>query len=117
MRSTQIALIAVLAVLGVYVAQPYVDRMLFSATTPRPIEPRGNLSELERSTIELFERVSPSVVQVVAHRGGEACRPRARAAGSRRERALSGTRPATSSPTTTWCRAPTRSGSAFHPAR
>ena len=72
MRSTQIAIIAVLAVLGVYVAQPYVDRALFSATTPRPIEPRGNLSELERSTIELFERVSPSVVQVVAHRGGDA---------------------------------------------
>src|SRR5216684_3635039 len=72
MRSTQVAIIAVLAVLGVYVAQPYVDRALFSATTPRPIEPRGNLSELERSTIELFERVSPSVVQVVAHRGGEA---------------------------------------------
>ncbi len=64
-------------VLGVYVAQPYVDRMLFSASTPRAIEPRGNLSELERSTIELFERVSPSVVQVVARAR------RARAAASR----------------------------------
>ena len=55
--------------LGVYIAQPYVDRMLFSASTPRTIAPRGNLSELERSSIELFERVSPSVVQVVG-RGG-----------------------------------------------
>ena len=71
MRSTQIAVIAVLAILGLYVAQPYVDRMLFSASTPRAVEPRGNLSELERTTIELFERVSPSVVQVVARRAGD----------------------------------------------
>jgi 2-alkenal reductase len=68
MRATQIAIIAILAVLGIYVAQPYFDRLFYSATTPRAVEPRGNLSELERSTVELFERVSPSVVQVVAAR-------------------------------------------------
>jgi 2-alkenal reductase len=65
-RLTRIVIIALLIVLGVYIAQPYVDRLLFSATTPRAVQPRGNLSDLERSTIELFERDSPSVVQVVA---------------------------------------------------
>ena len=53
-RLTKIVILALLIVLGVYIAQPYVDRMLFSASTPRTIAPRGNLSELERSSIELF---------------------------------------------------------------
>jgi len=61
-RVTRILLIALLVVVGVYVAQPYVDRLLFSATTPRPVQPRGSLADLERTTIELFERDSPSVV-------------------------------------------------------
>ena len=65
-RFAKFLVVALLIVLGVYIGQPYVDRLLFSASTPRTVAPRGNLSELERSTIELFERVSPSVVQVVA---------------------------------------------------
>jgi S1-C subfamily serine protease len=64
-RVTRIIVILLLLVVGAFIAQPYVDRLLYSASTPRAVEPRGNLSELERSTIELFERVSPSVVQVV----------------------------------------------------
>jgi S1-C subfamily serine protease len=68
-RALRIVLIALFVVLGVYVGQPYVDRLLFSAATPRAIEPRGSLSDLERSTIQLFHRVSPSVVQVVARAG------------------------------------------------
>jgi len=69
-RFTKVFFIALLVALGVYLAQPYFDRLLFSASTPRAIQPRGTLSELERSTIELFEHVSPSVVQVVARAGG-----------------------------------------------
>jgi S1-C subfamily serine protease len=65
-RVAKIVLIAILVVLGVYVAQPYIDRMLFSASTPRAVQPRGSLADIERTTIELFERDSPSVVQVVA---------------------------------------------------
>jgi S1-C subfamily serine protease len=64
-RLTRFVLLALLIVLGFYIAQPYVDRFLYSASTPRAVEPRGNLSDLERSTIALFERVSPAVVQVV----------------------------------------------------
>jgi 2-alkenal reductase len=66
----QVSSFALLIVLGIYIAQPYFDRLLYSASTPRTVEPRGNLSDLERSTIELFERVSPSVVQVVGRAGG-----------------------------------------------
>jgi hypothetical protein len=65
-RLTKIIVFGLLIVLAVYVGQPYVDRFMFSASTPRAIAPRGNLIDLERTTIELFERVSPSVVQVVA---------------------------------------------------
>src|SRR5512134_719060 len=69
-RLTKIVIFALLIVLGIYIGQPYVNRMLFSATAPRAIEPRGNLMEIERTTIELFERISPSVVQVAARAGG-----------------------------------------------
>ena len=64
-RISRLIILVLVIVLGVYVAQPYIDRLLYSASTPRAIESRGSLSDLERSTIELFERVSPSVVQVV----------------------------------------------------
>src|SRR5437868_2868735 len=44
--------------------------MLFAATSPRPVVARGDLPESERATISLFERVSPSVVQVVGAAAG-----------------------------------------------
>src|SRR3954447_23049553 len=69
-RISRLIILVLVIVLGVYVAQPYIDRLLYSASTPRAIEPRGSLSDLERSTIELFERVSPSVVQVVGRAAG-----------------------------------------------
>ena len=51
-------------------AQPYLTRLLPGDTAPRPIAPRGDLSDAERSIIAVFERVSPSVVQVVGRKGG-----------------------------------------------
>ena len=68
-RLSKIVIAGLLVVLAVYVAQPYVDRWLFSASTPRTVEPRGNLSDIERTSIELFEHASPSVVQVVGRAG------------------------------------------------
>jgi S1-C subfamily serine protease len=64
-RFSRAVLILIALLLGLFVVQPYVDRLFFSATAPRAVEPRGQLSELERSTIEVFDRVSPSVLQVV----------------------------------------------------
>src|ERR1700726_4219980 len=74
-RITNLLIIALLIILGVYVAQPQIDRWLYSASTPRTVAPRGNLSDLERSTIELFQRVSPSVVQVVGRAAGSESSP------------------------------------------
>ena len=62
--------IIVVALLAVSVAQPYLTRLLPGDTAPRPIASRGDLSDAERSIIAVFERVSPSVVQVVGRKGG-----------------------------------------------
>jgi S1-C subfamily serine protease len=55
-----------IVLLAALVGQPYLNRLLFAATSPRPAAARGDLAEPERATISLFERASPSVVQVVA---------------------------------------------------
>src|SRR3977135_2295833 len=68
-RSTRFILLALLVILGVFAFRPYIEYQLYAATTPRPIEARGSLADYEKSTIEVFERVSPSVGPVVA-RGG-----------------------------------------------
>jgi S1-C subfamily serine protease len=69
-RSLRFALIALLALLVVSVVQPHLTRLLPTDSGPRPVAARGDLSEAERSIIDLFERVSPSVVQVVGRAGG-----------------------------------------------
>jgi len=63
-RLTRLVVIGLLVLFAILAVQPYVDRFLFSATEPRPIEPRGKLADVERATIEIFQRVSPSVVHV-----------------------------------------------------
>lgn len=67
-------MIVVAVLLALLVAQPYVNRMLFAAREPRPVAPRGDLAEFERTTIGVFEAVAPSVVQVASlpGRGGPA---------------------------------------------
>ena len=69
-RSVRWALLAVLLVVGFVALRPAIEYRLYSATTPRPVEARGTLADYERSTIDIFERVSPSVVQVVGRAGG-----------------------------------------------
>jgi S1-C subfamily serine protease len=64
-RFLRFAVLIVLLLLTAQVAQPYITRLMFAATTPRLVVPRGSLSEAERATIALFEQVSPSVLQVV----------------------------------------------------
>ncbi|MBV8746586.1 MAG: trypsin-like peptidase domain-containing protein [Xanthobacteraceae bacterium] len=63
--------------LAVIVAQPHLDRLIYA--TPRTIEARGNLAEDERTGIEIFERVSPSVVQVAARPVAAEDKPQAEA--------------------------------------
>jgi len=56
--------LAMLVLAALFVGRPYIERLMFSATAPRPVEARGNLSDIERTNIEIFERASPSVIQV-----------------------------------------------------
>src|SRR5918992_4372045 len=62
----RLLLLALVVLFAGYLAEPYVSRLFFAAETPRPVAPRGDLAEAERTTVELFQRVSPSVVHVFA---------------------------------------------------
>ncbi|WP_018044780.1 trypsin-like peptidase domain-containing protein [Methylobacterium sp. 88A] len=65
-RFGRMAITAALVLMALYVGQPYVAALLFSAETPRAITARGDLAPSETSTATLFERASPSVVHVFA---------------------------------------------------
>jgi S1-C subfamily serine protease len=71
-RFNRFILLAILLMLGVIAARPYVVDRLYSATATRPIEPRGDLAEYERATVAIFDRVSPSVVQIAGQVDGAA---------------------------------------------
>src|SRR5690349_3489217 len=62
----------VLAVLMTGAAAGYVVQHFegVGAATPRPVQPGGELSATERTTIAIFDRVAPSVVQVAARSRG-----------------------------------------------
>src|ERR1051325_10046162 len=68
-RFTRIAVLVLIALLAIIAAQPYLDRLLLS--TPRPVEARGNLADSERTAIDIFARVAPSVVQVAGARSSD----------------------------------------------
>ncbi len=55
-----------LVLLAFFVAEPYVARLMYSATEPRPIAPSAGLTANEQHTIDLFRNASPSVVHVFA---------------------------------------------------
>ncbi|HEV2560111.1 MAG TPA: trypsin-like peptidase domain-containing protein [Microvirga sp.] len=65
-RFTRIALVVALLLLGFYIAEPYVSRLLYAETGSRAVTARGDLAPSEQSTVELFQRLSPSVVHVFA---------------------------------------------------
>jgi 2-alkenal reductase len=66
MRSASgVVIIAIAAVLGIYILEPVIERQLFAETQPRAVEARGNLAEFEKLTVDIFQRSAPSVVQVV----------------------------------------------------
>ena len=65
-RFVRLVLAAVLVLLALLVAQPYVTALLFSREVPRAITARGDLAPAEATTVALFERASPSVVHVFA---------------------------------------------------
>ena len=65
-RFIRVAVVVLIVLLAIIAAQPYVDRIL--SGSPRPVEARGDLADSERTAIDIFARVSPSVVQVAGAR-------------------------------------------------
>ena len=65
-RFLGIAIFWLLVLATAFVAEPYMVAWWFSATSPRTITPRADLTEAERTTIKLFQSASPSVVYVFA---------------------------------------------------
>lgn len=66
-RFTRVALLAIIGLLAAIAGRPFFDRALSS--TPQPVVARGALADGERTAIDIFARVSPSVVQVAGTRG------------------------------------------------
>jgi 2-alkenal reductase len=69
-RLIRIAAVVALVLLAMTGLRPYLEHALYAATAPRAIEVRGHLSELEQSIVQLFEKASPSVVQVTTDASG-----------------------------------------------
>jgi S1-C subfamily serine protease len=69
-RFSRFAVIVVLLLLAAVVAEPYATRLMLSDTTPRVVTARGDLSEAEQTIVAIFQKVSPSVVQVVGRQAG-----------------------------------------------
>ena len=63
--------------------RPYIEYQLYAQITPRPVETRGELADYEKATINVFERVSPSVVQIVGRGPGNAPQPAGAEEGAR----------------------------------
>jgi 2-alkenal reductase len=62
-------LLAIAVLLAVLALGPYIDRWMFASTEPRPVVPRGELAQFEKSSIAIFRSVAPSVVQVAGLSG------------------------------------------------
>jgi S1-C subfamily serine protease len=69
-RFFRLSVIVVLLLLAAAVAEPYVTRLMLSDTAPRLVTARGDLSEAEQTIVAIFQKVSPSVVQVVGRQAG-----------------------------------------------
>src|SRR5882762_6791829 len=65
-RFTRIATATIIVLLTAVLVQPYVERLVFATTAPKPVAARGDLAQWEKSTIDLFAQAAPSVVQVVS---------------------------------------------------
>src|SRR5271170_6209817 len=73
-RFARYALIWVLLLASIWLGDRFIRTLILTADTPRTVTPRGELSEIERHRIALFENAAPSVVYLFTEgpaRGGE----------------------------------------------
>ncbi|MBU0754370.1 MAG: trypsin-like peptidase domain-containing protein [Planctomycetes bacterium] len=57
-----IFMVIIIVMLGIYLFRDHSGDVYDPDAAPRPVTPRGRLSEVEESTISLFENAAPSVV-------------------------------------------------------
>ncbi len=71
-RFIRFAIIWVLILATVWIADSFIRVVLLTASEPRSVTPRGSLTDTEQSTVQLFENLAPSVVFIVieSHSGG-----------------------------------------------
>jgi 2-alkenal reductase len=65
-RFVRAVIVWLLLMATLWVMEPYLLALWFSASGPRTVTPRGDLAPSEQAAIELFKSVSPSVVHVFA---------------------------------------------------
>jgi 2-alkenal reductase len=65
-RLSRIVTVWLLLLAMAWVAEPYVVALWSATAGPRTVTARGDLSEAEQATIELFQTASPSVLHVFA---------------------------------------------------
>lgn len=65
-KGTRWALSAGLLLLAGWIGHDYVQLALYSWTEPRAVTPRGALTDLEKTAVDVFDLASPSVVFVTA---------------------------------------------------
>jgi len=65
-RFLRFAVLWVLLLATIWVMEPYLAGLWLSASKPRTVTPRGDLAASEKTAIDLFKNVSPSVVHVFA---------------------------------------------------
>ena len=63
-KFTRYAIIWSLLLVTVFVADKFIRDVLLTGDEPRAVTPRGSFSDLEKSTVELFEATAPSVVYI-----------------------------------------------------
>lgn len=65
-RFLRLAIVWLLLLVTLWVLQPFVTALWFSASAPRTVTPRADLDASEQATVRLFKEASPSVVHVFA---------------------------------------------------
>jgi 2-alkenal reductase len=70
-RSIRVVLLGILLSLAIISAQLHLNHSLFAAADPSFLEPRTRLVDIEQLIVELFEKASPSVVQVSTISGAD----------------------------------------------
>ena len=99
MNRRYVVVLAVIAAALLAFAAANIRQSAWMGSNARAVEQRGPLSEAERANIEIFEKVSPSVVQVAAQSAANPLSEESEGGGASGT-GLCGTMTATSSPTT-----------------